>query len=594
MARMIPPYIAPENPSPGEHLIFTRFKCDPETLDWVVFHSLGVARHKSRLSGEIDFVVVIPGLGILCLEVKAGRVAREAGEWVFGSGASRRRSAIGPFQQAAEGMHSLQRFLVRKDPQLGRLLVFSGVFFTDIDFDQDSSEWHSWQHAGRSELDSRPVSKICRRILEEAHRLVDSTPSARWYKSVTSRPDPSQVDRIVNVLRPDFEYPIVERVQAETAEKELLRFTQEQFGAIDILELNPRVLFVGPAGTGKTFLALEAARRACLSGMSVLMTCFNRLLGQWLGENCQIPFKEPAAHSYVGTYHSLLLRLSGLQIPATGGSQFWTDTLPDAVVNRALNGDIATPMFSLLCIDEAQDLTRPKYLDVMDLLLDGGLANGRWAMFGDFENQAIYSSIDNGRKDVLAAVRGRLPGHFALPLRTNCRNTPQIAAGIELASGLSPGYARVLNSANGPDVDVRFTGSREDRVVTLRKTLCRLLEQHGPQEIVVLSTREDDSSTAHALASASREVGLGALRSGRSVHGNVGFTTIHAFKGLEASAVVITDVCDLKSPEARALLYVGMSRARVQLSLHLTESCRPDWISLVREGLKVTARERSI
>jgi hypothetical protein len=325
-------------------------------------------------------------------------------------------------------MHSLRRFLVRRHPQLGKLLVCSGVFFTDIDFDQDSSEWHSWQHAGRSELDSRPVSKICRRILEEAHRHVASTLSARWYKSLTSRPDASEVDRIVNVLRPDFEYPVVERVQAETAEKELLCFTQEQFGAIDILEFNPRVLFAGPAGTGKTFLALEAARRACLSGMSVLMTCFNRLLGQWLGENSQIPSKDPASHSYVGTYDSLLLRLSRLQIPETDGRCFWTNTLPDAVINRALNGDITTPRFSILCIDEAQDLTRPKYLGVMDLLLGGGLANGRWAMFGDFENQVIYYSIGDGQTDVLAALRGRLPGHFTVPLRTNRRNTQQIAA----------------------------------------------------------------------------------------------------------------------------------------------------------------------
>jgi hypothetical protein len=46
----------------------------------------------------------------------------------------------------------------------------------------------------------------------------------------------------------------------------------------------------------------------------------------------------------------------------------------------------------MLVIDEAQDLLEDEYLDVLDLLVKGGLAGGRWAFFGDFERQAIYIS----------------------------------------------------------------------------------------------------------------------------------------------------------------------------------------------------------
>ena len=50
---------------------------------------------------------------------------------------------------------------------------------------------------------------------------------------------------------------------------------------LDLLGGNRRCLFEGAAGTGKTLLALEFARRCAQSGDRVLLICFNRLLGDW-------------------------------------------------------------------------------------------------------------------------------------------------------------------------------------------------------------------------------------------------------------------------------------------------------------------------
>ncbi|MDZ7767157.1 MAG: hypothetical protein U5K00_22550 [Melioribacteraceae bacterium] len=46
--------------------------------------------------------------------------------------------------------------------------------------------------------------------------------------------------------------------------------------------------------------------------------------------------------------------------------------------------------FDLLIIDEAQDLLTANYLEVFDWILKGRKRNGKWTMFGDFTNQAIY------------------------------------------------------------------------------------------------------------------------------------------------------------------------------------------------------------
>jgi hypothetical protein len=84
---MIPPVFDESTPSPGERLLFDRLQRDPGTDDWVVLHSLDLAEHPSQVCGEVDFVVVVPGQGVLCLEVKAHRrVSRDAsGHWVLGN-----------------------------------------------------------------------------------------------------------------------------------------------------------------------------------------------------------------------------------------------------------------------------------------------------------------------------------------------------------------------------------------------------------------------------------------------------------------------------------------------------------------------------
>ena len=67
---------------------------------------------------------------------------------------------------------------------------------------------------------------------------------------------------MVTLLRDNFEYAVSRRSDLESLERMICQFTEEQFGALDMLNDNDRVVFKGPAGTGKTFLALEAAKRA--------------------------------------------------------------------------------------------------------------------------------------------------------------------------------------------------------------------------------------------------------------------------------------------------------------------------------------------
>src|SRR4051794_38662774 len=112
MATMIP-FVCDELTSRGELEVFRRLQDDPGTKDWIVLHSLGVARHVERVTGEIDFVVIIPAKGVLCLEVKGSSAAHllrdDQGRWIYGPG--RKPDSRGPFRQAADGMHSVRGHL---------------------------------------------------------------------------------------------------------------------------------------------------------------------------------------------------------------------------------------------------------------------------------------------------------------------------------------------------------------------------------------------------------------------------------------------------------------------------------------------------
>ncbi len=54
----------------------------------------------------------------------------------------------------------------------------------------------------------------------------------------------------------------------------------------------------------------------------------------------------------------------------------------------------------------------------------------------------------------------------------------------------------------------------------------------------------------------------------------IAFSCIKDFKGLESDAVILIDIDELESDEFRELIYVGTSRARVFLSLFLSEQVR--------------------
>lgn len=548
---MIPSHF-PEDAPPGEKSVFRALAESRETDDWIVLHSLCIADHVKNPEGEADFVIIAPHLGVLVIEVKShDYVDYQDGVWNLGT---QKPTSRGPFRQASEAKFSIRAYLERKRVELRSLPVISAAWFTGVrarTLLPESAEWHKWQVLDSEDLKVGPIAAIERTLRAGASHLESTFPG---FTSRGVGPDASTAEQIGQLLRPSFEVAVV-RGDARTARDEALdRFVEEQYLALESMSENRAVLFTGPAGSGKTYLAMEAARREVAQDARGRLVCYNRLLGRKLSQDlADLPGLE------VGTLHRQMLLLAGVERPPSTTEEFWNNELPELALEALLEaGDRLQVDF--LIVDEIQDLLTSPYLDVLDLMVKGGLRDGRVLLFGDFERQAIYDPGDG-----LQRLHDRAPHLPSSKLVVNCRNLPRIGYSVNMFSGLKPGYQRFRREDDGSNPVWLKYRDGEDQTAALLATVQDLRDENFDlHEIVVLSPLAKTSLAATTKEPWLRQVLRPADGESRK-RGELQFSTIHAFKGLEAPAVIVTDLDRDKVANFESVLYVGLTRATDRL-----------------------------
>lgn len=550
MARMIPAYF-PLDSAPGEKLLYKELAESTETKDWIALHSVGIADHVKKPEGEADFVIIVPERGVLVLEVKSHlTVDFRDGIWRLGNDAP---TARGPFKQASEAKHSLRNYLQRKKVDLRSLPVISAVWFTSVRARTmlgESPEWHGWEVLDSESLKGGVASAILRTLKEGTAHLEATFPGFS-YGGVG--PDTATAERISLLLRPRFEIGVVGGDMRRAREDQLVHFIEEQYAALDSMAENRAVLFTGPAGSGKTFLAMEAARREAAMGNQGRLICFNSLLGKQISADM-----SGYEQLTVGTLHQQMLAIARIQPPSKPAPEFWSNELPDLALERLVEESQGQADF--LIIDEIQDILAEPYLDVLDLMVKGGLSGGRVLLFGDFERQAIYDDGD-GRE----LLRRRMPNLPSSKLVVNCRNLPRIGHIVNHFSGLKPGYQKFRRDDDGSNPGWSAYKAGGDQTPKLLDAIRKLrADNYELHEIVVLSPLGANSVAATTADSWLRQV----LRpaDGRSrKRGVLHYSTIQSFKGLDAPAVVVTDLDRNVVPKFESVMYVGLTRATDRL-----------------------------
>ena len=214
MAKMIPPNCDEKAPG-SERRVFDLLKNDPATKDWAVLHSLNLARSGERPYGEVDFVVLVPGGGVFCLEVKGGRVACKDGVWETTDAAGRtHKLKRSPFKQADDGMREVKDALEKRladVPELYRVPFGYAVIFPNVICPPLEPGIEPWEVVDCDTLET-PISALVLRMAKSQRvRLrIHSSPA---------EPQPPLMKRLREALRPDFDRVIARSAMLRDSER---------------------------------------------------------------------------------------------------------------------------------------------------------------------------------------------------------------------------------------------------------------------------------------------------------------------------------------------------------------------------------------
>ncbi len=564
--------------SNGEKQVFRHFKTDTNAKNFIILHSLFISKHLTRVSGELDFLVLAPGLGIFALEVKHGKVSRDGGIWKFENRHGQvNTSTVGPFRQVSDTMHSLRSYLLelagdhtKLKAKINKLLFGWGVMFTGLDeFYDHGPEAEPWQLFTRSGFRA-PASHYITSLSRGFHHKYSDR---AWYNVNDSRPSKKDCEDIFKLLRGDFSYNYTSLNQILDAEDLIDHFTEEQFETLSFMDYNDRVLIQGGAGTGKTIMATEWFQRNVNQGLKVGLLCFNKKLGHKLKSELSKVIDLSATNSYVGNLHSFMMSLTERVPPEVNQQPFYELDLPLETM-FALEEFTEDEKFDLLIIDESQDLLTESYLDVFDSMLKGGLSQGKWVMFGDFCNQLIYLDNPSSVLDILASKAAfiKVP-----PLRTNCRNSKKIVFFNHTTTGceqqLSP-----EGMLEGEKVEHYFP-IKSKQVEKVAEIIKDLTSKGIPEsKITLLSCKSAKNSAMPQSVELKHYINNGLV-----------FSTIHAYKGLQNSFVVTTEFEELESDHATSLLYVSISRAKLKFYLVLDKGLENSYNQLLAMRINQTS-----
>lgn len=520
---MIPSIPSRDTKSDAERKVFDKLKSAFEThsgIRPIAFHSLGLTRHKSKRFAEADFVIV-GAHGVFVLEVKGGGISVNAGQWCT-QGRSGKANINDPFKQAEGALHAIRTRIEEKIPELrSQFCVGHGVVFSDCRFQYGSAEWDRAMIADLND---------CRDLegwLEKFYRYWGNERN-QSNKTLNSK----SVKRISDVLRPEFEVARSLQVDIDDVDLQIMSLTEDQMVAVDIIEANPRVLCEGGAGTGKTFLAMELARRHAEAGKNVLLVCRSLWLKRYLESKFILPNFDVALIEGLAT----TARRSGVD------------------------------QYDVLLVDEGQDLFDMRHLDAMEKYVKGGLSEGCWTIFHDVNQQSgFFDPVDPEAYEYLQSIKSAI-----VPLKSNCRNSKVILDRVKSDLKVDMG---VRGAGGGPDVRSVCAKSREESADLLDQEIGYILDGGvSPSQVTILTPAQDNESCWMLLPKnrLRKVVRLDEYQMRSFPPPQISICRISDFKGLENEAVILVDVPQPSGEIAaheRTSLYVGMSRSRALLSI---------------------------
>ena len=334
------------------------------------------------------------------------------------------------------------------------------------------------------------------------------------------------------------------------------RLLREQTNVLNFLEDQKVAVINGAAGTGKTMIAVEKARRNAADGDHVLFLCYNRLLKEYLAANYSDANIE---------YQTI----DGLACKLCNSAQPDYESANEKLNDMFNNG---TFPWEHVVVDEGQDfgIAGVEESNILQTL----------RMIIEMNEGSFYVFYDN-----LQLIQAKAMPEFILnadcklTLYRNCRNTQNIA--ITSLRPISERKPKLFDGAvQGAPARLLYCAATEDSI----KQLDALIDDYkadGYKDIVILTAKTEQQSILH------EKISDGLYRR------KYRFSTCRKFKGLEADIIILVDVdAETFTDEQIMLFYVGTSRARICLDIISTLS-DADCIHILQGRMNKTSRIRN-
>ncbi len=610
MPEMLPDEI-PSHAGPAETTIFNTFKhgITSTSGDWIIFNSIEVPQRINPSSSRVvNFIIFIPDLlYVVCILVK-GKSFRFP--WS--------KSDIDLVHDIMEDLRTQYETTHFRDDSplsLGCAVVLvpnnkthEQVEIVFADGDRKSVDLDS--------LEDTLEDYFFRQLPHDVDALAmhpDDWDKAQEELLVKLRSDLVPIDGPTEIIYCD---------DPETSHRQLLRLTMDQLSSLDHVELNDRCVIDGAAGTGKTVLAKELAKRRCEKGEIVGLLCSNRYLiddfekstaavsnnsngriiagtpatlpGRIFGENIALPELSKKHEKRLDDSPELeqTLRLGYLN---DGWEEFIENTVKD--IRQVIDNKDPDPekrgIFDYLIVDEAQNLCDEVFLKLMDALLKQGLAKGKWTMFGDFRYQTIVTLDRNEGTDVLKNFGEGI--HWSNDrLRTNCRNTNEISDAV---ANLVEIKSLPRSGVYGPHVEIKIFDSL-DELNEMLKDLISTYRNKGRKstESILLSShssRDNDVFDELVNNYGGEYAGwkLRSLHEGTEDSSSEGdilkYSDVYDYQGLESNLVILViprtgeevelsgGIVLTREEHLARVFYTGMSRAHTMLTILANKDYEP-------------------
>lgn len=326
-----------------------------------------------------------------------------------------------------------------------------------------------------------------------------------------------------------------------------VQLTEAQQAALDKVSLMKGGIITGCAGSGKTLVAIELAKKLGSENKKVLLTCFNRALADHLQE-----VLHGCPGVTIASFHALCLRFAKatkVSVPGGWNQRSFLDKFPEMLKLATMRDERLR--FDAVIVDEAQEFHQNWWHALKSCLKPA--------------SSELYSFLDDNK--LLSSLNFQAAAH--LPVSIRCKGNLGLLA---KEFYVSKNELQVVDAPVRNNLMPEFfqCQSEEEVQATASYVIANWVHEKNinAQDIVVLTPRLPKFSKIYQTR---LKKGLRFVTRKSKIDNHIWLSRISNFKGLERKAVLILDLDSkfemLDELNRAQLMYMATTRATEHLCI---------------------------